>query len=236
MGVSLALLRVPDGCGRGRHGASERDGAGAGIGRPRPTRRRSIVPPKPAGAQTLAHGLRAADDQAGPEPDLGRPPEAAAGRGRLDRRLPPRARARQRRQAAPGRPDPPAPRGLARRLDADVRLGRGEDVGHRAARLRLALHDQAALAAEPHDPQPDADPGDGLPDGRDRLHPGHGAGGQGRHRDHDALDGRPGADAVSGLQRRAAREARAAATRIRTTIRRAYKNAPRIRQPLGRRP
>ena len=125
--------------------------------------------------------------------------------------------------------DPPAPRGLARRLRTDVRLRRGEDLHQRPARLRLALHDAPELDPQPHDPQPHADAGEGLPDDGDRLHPRHGAGGGGHHGGQDALDGRPGPHAVSGLQRRPQLGQGGQGYVYPDDDPKAYKRAPRIR-------
>ena len=111
----------------------------------------------------------------------------------------------------------PAPRGLADQRRADVRGRRGEDERQAAEGLRLAPRARRPLGAQPHGPQPAAQPRPRVPHLHARLHPRLVAGGEGHAAGRDALARRPGRQGVPRLRRASAAAAATAASPTRTT-------------------
>ena len=95
----------------------------------------------------------------------------------------------------------PPPRRLAHQRAADVRGRRGEDERQAAAAVRLAPRARGPLGAQPHGPQPAAQPLPRLPHLHDRLHPRLLAAGEADAAGRDALGRRRGRQRVSRLRR-----------------------------------
>ena len=166
-------------------------------GSPAPARERFRRAARPAPALQV----RAGDHPARAEHDLDRRRQDPAPEGlRLDRRLPPQPAA-PRRLGPARRRDPPPPRGVADQRAADVRGRRGEDAREAAARLRLALLAGRQVAPQPHDPQPAAEPGQGLHHVRHRLHPRLVAGREEDPQGQDAVARRRGRQGLPGVRR-----------------------------------
>ena len=83
----------------------------------------------------------------------------------------------------------------------DVRGRRGEDERQAAAAVRLAPPPRGPLGAQPHGPQPAAEPRPRLPHLHDRLHPGLVAARQADAAGRDALGRRRGRQRLSRLRR-----------------------------------
>ena len=145
--------------------------------------------------------VRARDHPARAEHDLDRRRQGPAPEGvRLDRRLPPQPAA-PRRLGPARRRDPP--HHAVWLINGRPTFAAGEEKTQReaAARLRLALLAGRPVGPQPHDPQPAAEPRQGLHHLRHRLHPRLVAGREEDPPGQDAVARRRGRQGLSGVRR-----------------------------------